>query len=89
MNNIVGIVVYRDTIERHDDDNNISCITVTKEFAEQYFNECIRNDKKRNTFDGVVCKTFEEYCEYYTCDDVDDFYDYAKEHNAIIDIENW
>ncbi len=79
----IYICVYRDTIEAHDEDNNLSEILVTKEFAEQYFNECIKT-KEWNEW-----KTFEEFSNEYIADDTEDFYDYAMEHNAIIEIHNW
>ena len=37
--NEIWICVYRDTIEEHDEVNNLSYVLVTKDFAKQYFNE--------------------------------------------------
>ena len=31
---------------------------------------------------------FDEFLDNYTCDDTVDFYKYAKEHDAIIEIKN-
>ena len=75
----IWIGVYRDTIEEHDDDWNLTEIQVTKEFADQYVKEC-----KSEYFDG-----FEEFWNEYTADDTEDFYDYAVKHNAVITMENW
>ena len=74
--NIIGIEVYRDTIEDHDEDNNLSKIFVTKEFAEKYYNERISHYNE----------TFKSWIISYTADETEDFYQYAKEHNAIIEV---
>lgn len=86
----VGVCVYRETIydiaeEINEDDNilyydNLSYIYVTKEFAEKYYNECVKPKWDYGNFEVF-------FYEEYTADDTDDFYEYAKEHNAIIDIE--
>lgn len=80
MKETIWICVYRDTIERHDDDWNLTEVQVTKEFAEQYFKECNK---------GEYFKDFEEFLNEYTADDTEDFYAYAMKHNAVIDKENW
>lgn len=74
------IVVYRDTIEKHNEDNNLSAILVSEDFVEQYFNECISNklDYTMSLGDWLI---------EYTADETMDFYQYAKEHNAIIEIQ--
>lgn len=77
----IWICVYRDTIEEHDDDNNLSEVLVTKEFAEQYFKERILKED-----DDL---TFEEFLNEYTADWTEDFYDYAMKYNAVIKIQNW
>lgn len=82
MNKNIWIEVYRDTIERHDKDWNLSDILVSREFAEQYYNECITTDEDN------LYETFEEFLSEYTCDDTEDFYEYAKHHNAIIELEH-
>lgn len=82
MNKNIWIEVYRDTIERHDADWNLSDILVTREFAEKYFNECIL------TSEDNIYDTFDEFLNEYTCDDTEDFYQYAKHHNAIIALEH-
>ena len=76
----VWICVYRDTIEEHDDSFNLAEILVTKDFVEQYFKECNKNE---------YFKDLEDFLTEYIADDTDDFYNYAKEHNAIIEIHNW
>ena len=82
MNNTIWIEVYRDTIEKHDKDWNLSDILVTKEFAKKYFNECIM------TREDNVYGTFEDFLNEYTCDDTEDFYGYAEHHNEIILLEH-
>ena len=76
----IWICVYRDTIEEHDENNNLTEVLVTKEFAEQYFKECGK-DKYFNDM--------EDFLDNYTADDTQDFYQYAMEHNAVIKTENW
>ena len=76
------ICVYRDTIEEHDDDNNLAEILVTKEFAERYFKERILEGKNDSL-------TFEGFLNEYTADWTEDFYQYATNHNAVIEIQNW
>lgn len=83
MNEKVWICVYRDTIEQHDNSENLTEILVTMDFAKQYFNECIA------TLDYNSYRDFEEFLDEYTADDTEDFYSYAVEHNAILDKENW
>lgn len=73
------ICVYRDTIEKHDEDNNLAYVVVTKEFAEQYFNEC----------QSKYFNSMEEFLDEYTADHTEDFYEYAMKHNAVIQTENW
>lgn len=78
--NKISICVYRDTIEEHNDDWNLSEVWVIKDFAEQYYN---------NSENKEYYETFEDFLNEFTADDTEDFYEYAKEHNAIIEIENW
>lgn len=73
--NTIWIEVYRDTIEEHDEDDNLSEILVTEDFAKKYVNECVGDD-------------FDDWFEGYTADNTMDFYQYAKEHDAIIEIRN-
>lgn len=77
------VCVYRDTIERHDEDWNLTEVLVTRDFAEQYFNECIASCED-NPY-----KTFDDFLGEYTADDTEDFYQYAMEHNAVLDKMNW
>lgn len=83
MNKTIWICVYRDTIEQHDESNNLTEIKVEKEFAERYFNECIK------TLEDNIYSDFEEFLDEYTADDTENFYDFAVKNNAIIDKENW
>lgn len=76
---MVWICVYRDTIEEHDDDWNLTEVQVTKEFAKQYVKECLSEHYS----------SFEDFWNEYTADDTEDFYAYAMKHNAVIDKENW
>lgn len=75
----IWICVYRDTIEQHDDSNNLTEVLVTKEFAEKYFNE----------YQKEYYNTLEDFLNEYTADDTQDFYDYAMKYNAVIETENW
>lgn len=74
------ICVYRDTIEEHDEADNLAEVLVTREFAEQYFKEC----NKKEYF-----KDLDDFLNEYIADDTDDFYAYAMEHNAVIDTKLW
>ena len=80
--NTVWVEVYRDTIEHHNEDNNLSKVLVTEDFAEQYFNECISKD-----LDETI--VFGNWIMNYDADETIDFYQYAKERNAIIEIEHY
>ena len=75
----IWICVYRDTIEEHDESENLTEVLVTKEFFEQYFNE-----RQKGYFD-----TMEDFLNEYTADHTEDFYSYAMNHNAVIKTENW
>ena len=72
------VCVYRDTIEEHDEVNNLAYVQVTMDFLKQYV-------KERQ--DGFF-KDLEEFLNEYTADNTEDFYEYAMEHGAVIDIEN-
>lgn len=76
----VWICVYRDTIEEHNASTNLTEVLVTREFAEQYFKECNKDE---------YYKDLEDFLSEYTADDTEDFYEYAMKHNAVIDKENW
>lgn len=78
----IWICVYRDTIEEHDEVDNLSEVLVTKEFAEQYFKERILRAEDDDL-------TFEGFLNEYTADWTEDFYEYAIEHNAVIEVQNW
>ena len=79
-NENVWICVYRDTIEEHNESRNLTEILVTKEFVEQYFKECGKDE---------YFKDVEDFLTEYIADDTEDFYEYAMKHNAIIEIHNW
>ena len=76
----IWICIYRDTIEEHDEDDNLAEVLVTEDFAKHYFNERINRDEENKI-------TFEDFLNEYTADWTIDFYDYAKKHNAIIDVK--
>lgn len=78
----VLITVYKDTIKQHNDDWNLTDIEVTEEFAREYFEECIKES-------DCEWKTYEEFMDNFTADDTEDFYKYAKKHNAILSMEHW
>lgn len=78
----IWICVYRDTIEEHDENNNLTEVLVTKEFAEQFYNTF--TDEAKESFGS-----FENFLNEYTADDTEEFYKYAMEHDAIIDMEHW
>lgn len=80
MEEKIWICVYRDTIEEHDDDWNLTEVLVTRGFAEQYFSECNK---------GEYFKDLEDFLTEYTADDTEDFYGYAMKHNAVIETQNW
>lgn len=79
MKETIWICVYRDTVEEHDESENLTEIQATKEFAEQYFNEC-----QNGYFDSM-----EEFLNEYTADHTEDFYSYAMKHNAVMGILHW
>ena len=74
----VWVCVYRDTIERHDEVDNLAYVQVTMDFLNQYV-------KERQV--GVF-KDLEEFLNEYTADNTEDFYEYAMEHGAVIAVEN-
>lgn len=73
------ILVYRNTIEKHNEDNNLAEVLVTEDFFEQYFNE----------FKKEYYNTVEDFLDEYLADDTENFYDYAMKHNAVLGIEIW
>lgn len=72
------ICVYRDTIEEHDEIDNLAEVQVTREFVEQYVRE-----RQDGIFNDV-----EEFLNEYTADNTEDFYEYAMEHGAVIQVNN-
>ena len=73
----VWICVYKDTIRRHNDNDNLAYIKVLKSFAEQYHKQ--QTDSE--------WKTVEEFLDNYTTDETCDFYLYAKNNNAILEMD--
>ena len=72
------VCVYRDTIEEHDEIDNLAYVQVTKEFVEQYVKE-----RQNGLFESL-----EEFFDEYTADNTEDFYEYAMKHGAVIAVEN-
>ena len=75
----VWITVYKDTIRQHDEDDNLADIQVSEEIAKQYFRACKENS-------DCEWKTYEEFMDNFTADDTEDFYNFAKEHDAILNM---
>lgn len=73
------ICVYRDTIEEHDESENLTEVLVAEDFVKQYFNEC----------QNEYFESLEDFLNEYTADHTEDFYSYAMKHNAVIEIQNW
>lgn len=77
----VLITVYKDTINhKYNGDNNLSVIKVSREMAELYFTERVNKEDY---------KTFNDFINNYMADNTEDFYEFAKEHNGIIEIEDF
>ena len=74
----VWVCVYRDTVEEHDEVDNLAYVEVTMDFLNQYVKERLNG----------VFKDLEEFLNEYTADSTEDFYEYAMEHNAVIAVEN-
>lgn len=78
--NTVLITVYKDTINhKYNEDNNLTNICVDYSFAKEYYKE------KINKLDYPTYSLFINNC---TAEDTEDFYEYAKEHNKIISMED-
>lgn len=75
------VTVYRDRIEEYDEnwEVNLASVLTTKDFVEKYLEECHNGE-----FNGL-----EDFLNEYLADDTDDFYEYAVNHNAVIEVENW
>lgn len=73
------ITVYKDTVNnKYNGDNNLLNIKVPLVFAELYFLKYINNIDYRN---------FNDFINNHTADITENFYKFAKEYDAIIDIE--
>lgn len=81
----VWVCVYRDTIEEHSDKYNLSEILVTEDFVKQYFKDCVIEYYDED--EDIDFDTW--YYDEYTADETVDFYQYAKERNAILEIKHW
>lgn len=79
MSETIWICVYRDTIEEHNDNWNLTEVKVTMECFEKYYNERCKE----------YYNSMEDFLNEYTADDTTDFYDYAMKHNAVLETENW
>ena len=75
----IEVCVYRDTIEQHNESHNLSYVTVEKKLVEQYVKE------RKN---GIYA-SLKEFLDEYTADDTEDFYEYAKQHNGVIKVEDY
>lgn len=73
----VWVCVYRDTVEEHDEVDNLAYVEVTMDFLNQYVKE------RQKGFEDL-----EEFLNEYTADTTEDFYEYAMEHGAVIAVEN-
>lgn len=76
---MVWVCVYRDTIEAHDDVDNLADVQVTMDFLRKYV-------KERQ---GGFFKDVEEFLNEYTADHTEDFYEYAMKHGAVNEVYNW
>lgn len=74
----VWVCVYRDTVEEHDEVNNLAYVQVTMNFLAKYVRE-----RQVGLF-----KDLEEFLNEYTADNTEDFYEYANEHGAVLQVEN-
>lgn len=74
----VLVCVYRDTVEKHDEVDNLAYVQVTMDFLAKYV---------RERQDGFF-KDVEEFLNEYTADNTEDFYEYAMEHGAVLQVEN-
>ena len=74
----IWVCVYRDTIEEHDEVDNLAYVQVTMDFLAKYVVE---------RQDGLF-KDLEEFLNEYTADNTEDFYEYAIKHKAVIQVEN-
>ena len=75
----VWITVYKDTMNHeYNGDNNLLNVKITREFAELYFLDKVNKDDYRS---------FTDFINNYTADTTEDFYEFARDHDAIIEIE--
>lgn len=74
----VFVCVYRDTVEEHDEVNNLAYVKVRMDFLKQYVKE-----RQKGVF-----KDLKEFLDEYTADNTEDFYEYAMAHGAVIAVEN-
>lgn len=83
--NAVWVSVYRDTIEPHIESDNVTNILTTREIAEQYYEEEIKPNFGKDEIEWN--DTYDFWKSWHTCDDTIDFYQYAKNHNAVLELE--
>lgn len=82
----VYITVYACTVPGHEEDDDFTDIKVTKDFARQYFEETQDKTHTRGNIAKDYYDCFEDWNDDYICDDTMDFYEYANERNAILEI---
>lgn len=75
----IKITIYKDTVNhKYNGDDNLLNVEVTRDFAELYFLDKVYKEDYR---------TFDDFINNYTADYTEDFYEFAKQYNAIIKIE--
>ena len=68
--------VYRDILEKHDEDDNLEWISVPYDVMKYYF-------ETQKILQGKY-SSFEDFIVSYTADDTIDLVDYMYEHNVLI-----
>lgn len=87
-NKAIWITVYADTVPGYEDaeDYDFLTIKVSKELAENYFNDTQDKSRTRGNIDKDHYDCFDDWLNDYICDDTIGFYDYAAQRDAILDI---
>ena len=70
------ICVYRDILEKHDEDDNLEWISVPYDVMKYYF-------ETQKILQGKY-SSFEDFIASYTADDTIDLVDYMYENNVLI-----
>lgn len=63
----MNVIVYKDTIKPHDDDDNLSLIRVSVKAFTDYYKKYYKR----------AFKSFYDFCNNYTADDTHGFYDFC------------